>query len=85
MEAKRNCPRTKALPSSVMHGDGGVIVRACTVATGAGSLAFIDNVIADSSSRIISEVNRSILSAQFQPNASNLIGQCFIPHQCNVM
>ena len=45
-------------------------------ATGAGSIACIDNVTTDSSSR-------SILFCQVQSNASKLIEQCFIPQQRN--
>ena len=37
---------------------------------------FIDDVTADRKSRMSSEVYRSILSAQIQPNAGELIGQC---------
>ena len=54
---KRNCPRTKALPSSVKHGSGcftdegdvlvlggGCYCLGMYAATGVGSLVFIDNV-----------------------------------------
>ena len=50
---------------------------ACMAANGTGSLVFIDDVTADKSSRIHSEVFRAILSAQIQPNASKLIGRRF--------
>ncbi len=46
-------------------------------ASGAGSLVFIDDVNADKSSRMNSEVFRTILSAHIQPNASELIGRLF--------
>ena len=46
-------------------------------ANGTGSLAFIDDVTADKSSRMNSEVFRAILSAHIQPNASELIGRRF--------
>ncbi len=46
-------------------------------ASGAGSLVFIDDVNADKSSRMNSEVFRAILSAHIQPNASELIGRRF--------
>lgn len=36
-----------------------------------------DDVTADESSRMNSEINRAILSAQIQQNAVKLIGQCF--------
>ena len=53
-------------------------------ATGAGSLAFIDNVTVDSSSRINSEVySTEAFYLQVQSNASKLIGWCFIPQQGN--
>ncbi len=42
-----------------------------------GSLVFIDDVTADKSSRMNSEVFRAILSAHIQPNASELIGRRF--------
>ncbi len=41
------------------------------------SLVFIDDVTADKSSRMNSEVFRAILSAHIQPNASELIGRRF--------
>ena len=50
---------------------------ACMAANGTGSLVFIDDVTADKSSRMNSEVFRAILSAQIQPNASELIGRRF--------
>ncbi|KAG1932950.1 tumor necrosis factor receptor superfamily [Pimephales promelas] len=50
---------------------------ACTAANGTGSLVFIDDVTADKSSRMNSEVFRAILSAHIQPNASELIGRRF--------
>lgn len=46
-------------------------------ANGTGSLVFIDDVTAEKSSRMNSEVFRAILSAQIQPNASKLIGRSF--------
>ncbi len=46
-------------------------------ASGTGSLVFIDDVTADKSSRMNSEVFRAILSAHIQPNASELIGRRF--------
>ena len=50
---------------------------ACMAANGTGSLVFIDDVTADKSSRMNSEVFWAILSAPIQPNASELIGQRF--------
>ncbi len=50
---------------------------ACMAASGTGSLVFIDDVTADKSSRMNSEVFRAILSAHIQPNASELIGRRF--------
>jgi hypothetical protein len=44
-------------------------------ANGTGSLVFIDDVTADKRSRTNSEVFGAILSAQIQPNASELIGR----------
>uniref|UniRef100_A0A0E9WPL9 Uncharacterized protein n=1 Tax=Anguilla anguilla TaxID=7936 RepID=A0A0E9WPL9_ANGAN len=62
---------------------GGVMVLACMAATDTGSLAFIDDAASDSSCRMNSDVYRSILSAQVQPNASKHSGQCFILQQDN--
>ena len=67
----------KHTTSSVKHGGGSVMASACMAANGTGSLVFIDGVTADKSSRMNSEVFRAILSAHFQPNASELIGRCF--------
>lgn len=50
---------------------------ACMAANGTGSLVFIDDVTADKSSRMNSEVFRAILSAHIQPNAAELIGRRF--------
>ena len=63
--------------SSVKHGGGSVMVWACMAASGTGSLLFIDDVTADKSSRMNSEVFGAILSAHIQPNASKLIGRSF--------
>ena len=59
------------------HGGGSVMVWACMAANGTGSLVFIDDVTADKSSRMNSEVFRAILSAHIQPSASELIGWHF--------
>ncbi len=59
------------------HGGGSVMAWACMAASGTGSLVFIDDVTADKSSRMNSEVFRAILSAHIQPNASELIGRRF--------
>ncbi len=67
----------KHTTSSVKHGGGSVMAWACMAACGTGSLVFIDDVTADKSSRMNSEVFRAILSAHIQPNASELIGRCF--------
>ena len=63
--------------SSVKHGGDSVMAWACMAANGTGSLVFIDDVTADKSSRMNSEVFRAILSAHVQPNASELIGRRF--------
>ena len=52
-------------------------------ANGTGSLVFIDDVTADKSSRMNSEVFRAILSAHIQPNASELIGRRFTVQMYN--
>ena len=54
------------------HGGGSVMAWPCIAANGTGSLVFIDNVIADKSSGMNSEVFQAILSAHIQPNASEL-------------
>ena len=50
---------------------------ACMAANGTGSLVFIDDVTADKSSRMNSEVFRAMLSAHIQANVSELIGRHF--------
>ena len=50
---------------------------ACLASNGTGSLVFIDDVTADGSSLMNSEVYRNILSAQIQPNSAKLIGRRF--------
>ena len=67
----------KHTTSSVKHGGGSVMAWACMAANGTGSLVFIDDVTADKSSRMNSEVFWAILSAHIQPNASELIGRRF--------
>uniref|UniRef100_A0A8C5N2V1 Transposase n=1 Tax=Leptobrachium leishanense TaxID=445787 RepID=A0A8C5N2V1_9ANUR len=67
----------KHTTSSVKHGGGSVMAWACKAANGTGSLIFIDDVTADKSSRMNSEVFRAILSAHIQPNAAELIGRRF--------
>uniref|UniRef100_A0A8C5LNK9 Transposase n=1 Tax=Leptobrachium leishanense TaxID=445787 RepID=A0A8C5LNK9_9ANUR len=67
----------KHTTSSVKHGGGSVMAWACMAANGTGSLVFIDDVTADKSSRMNSEVFRAILSAHIQPNAAELIGRRF--------
>lgn len=52
-------------------------------AKGTGTLIFIDDFTADSSSRMNAEVWRNIVCAQIQSNASKLIGQHFIIPQGN--
>uniref|UniRef100_A0A8C6NVL2 Transposase Tc1-like domain-containing protein n=1 Tax=Nothobranchius furzeri TaxID=105023 RepID=A0A8C6NVL2_NOTFU len=66
----------KHTTSSVKHGAGSVMVWACMAASGTSSLVFIDDVTADKSSTMNSEVFRAI-SAHIQPNASELIGRRF--------
>ncbi len=53
----------KHTTSSVKHGGGSVMAWAYMAASGTGSLVFIDDVTADKSSRMNSEVFRAILSA----------------------
>ena len=69
--------------TSVTDGVGGVIAWACMAAEDTGSLIFIDDITADGSSKIHSEVYRHIISAQGQANASKPIGQWIILHQDN--
>uniref|UniRef100_A0A667YPJ5 Transposase n=1 Tax=Myripristis murdjan TaxID=586833 RepID=A0A667YPJ5_9TELE len=67
----------KQSTSSVQHGGGSIMAWACMTASGTGSLVYIDDVTADGSSRMNSDVYRAILSAHIQPNATKLIGQRF--------
>uniref|UniRef100_A0A8C5MV28 Transposase Tc1-like domain-containing protein n=1 Tax=Leptobrachium leishanense TaxID=445787 RepID=A0A8C5MV28_9ANUR len=67
----------KHTTSSVKHGGGSVMAWACMAANGTGSLVVIDDVTADKSRRMNSEVFRAILSAHIQPNAAELIGRRF--------
>ena len=67
----------KHTTSSVKHGGGSVMAWACMAANGTGSLVFIDDVTANKSNRMNSEVFRAISSAHIQPNALELIGQRF--------
>ena len=50
----------KHTTSSVKHGGGSVMAWACMAANGTGSLVFIDDVTADKSSRMNSEVFREV-------------------------
>ena len=67
----------------VKHGGVSVMVWACMAANGTGSLVFIDDVTADKSSRMNSEVFRAILSAHIQPNASELTGPYKLIRDCD--
>ena len=69
----------KHTTSSVKHGDGSVMAWACMAASGTGSLVFIDDITADKSNRMNSEVFRAILSAhigQMLQNSSDGASQC---------
>ena len=63
--------------SCVQHGGGGIVALARVAANGTGSLLTIDDVTADRSVKMNSEVRRVILSAHVQPNATKLIDWCF--------
>lgn len=67
----------KHTSSSVKHGGGSVMAWACMAASGTGSLVFIDDVTHDGSSRMNSDVYKTILSGNLQKNASKLIGRSF--------
>ena len=56
---------------------------ACMAASGTGSLVFIDDVTHDGSSRMNSDVYKTILSGNLQRNASKLISRSFIMQQDN--
>lgn len=58
---------------SLKHGGDSVIAWACIATRGTGSLLFIDDVTADWSIKLNSEVHRPIISAHIQPNAPNLM------------
>lgn len=47
----------------------------CMVASGTGSLFFLDEATADRSSSMNSEVYRAVLSAQLQRNVAKQVGQ----------
>ena len=67
--------------SSVKHSGEGVQAWACMAAEDTGSLLFTDDITADGSRKMYSEVYGHILSAQVQVNTSKLIGQWFILQQ----
>lgn len=54
-----------------------ILWRGRVLASGTGSLLFIDHVTADKSSRLNSVVYRAVLSAQIQLKASKPIRRCF--------
>ena len=68
---------------SAKHGGGSVMAWDCMVASGTGSLIFIDDVTNDGSSRMNSEIYRNVWSADVQENASNLTGRRFTMQQNN--
>lgn len=61
----------------VQHGGSCVMAWACMAASGTVSVLFIDDVTADNSSKINSEVYRDLLSSHIQPNNRKLIGRRF--------
>ena len=56
MEKERNCSWSKHTTSSVKQDGGSVMAWACMAANGTGSLVFVDDVTADKSSKMNSEV-----------------------------
>ena len=69
----------KHTTSSVKHGGGSVMAWACMTANGTGSLVFIDDVTADKSSRMNSEVFRAIyllIFRQMLQNSLDCASQC---------
>uniref|UniRef100_A0A8C5Q4E8 Transposase n=1 Tax=Leptobrachium leishanense TaxID=445787 RepID=A0A8C5Q4E8_9ANUR len=75
-DGKRKVWRRKGTAHDPKHTTSSV-AWACMAANGTGSLVFIDDVTADKSSRMNSEVFQAILSAHTQPNAAELIGRRF--------
>lgn len=63
---------------SVRHNGGNVMVWACMASSAKGSLIFIDDVTHDGSSKMNSEVYRSVLSANLKKDAAKLIRRSFI-------
>ena len=61
----------KHTATCVKHGGGSFMAWACMAANGNGSLAFNNDVDADRSSDLSSEVFRSMLSAHSQPNTNS--------------
>ncbi len=71
------------IQANLKHSGGNVIAWACIASSGRGSLIFINDVTHDGSSKMNSEVNRNILSANLQKDATKLIGRSFIMQQDN--
>ncbi len=79
----RNVNDPKHTASSVKHGGGGIMARACMAISGTGPLNFTDDLMHDDSSRMNLEGYITILPTNIQENATRLIGKCFILHQDN--
>lgn len=58
------------------HGDGSVMAWAYVAVNGTGSKVLINDVMADRSSRMNSEVDKALLSAQTQLNPAKVTCWC---------
>ena len=83
LKKKGSAHDPKQTSSSVKHGGRSVMAWTCMADSGVGSLIVIDDVTHDGSSRINSEVDKNILSANLQRHPSKLNGWNFIMQQDN--
>ncbi len=77
---KKTAKDPKHTASSVKHGEGVVMARACMAVYGTGPLNFTNDLMYDDSSGMNLKGYKTILPTNIQENATRIIEKCFILH-----